>query len=285
MNSESIRIMSNNQWAHNDNNAIWAARGEDCSAEVREQGFIEVYRKTQPDIIGFQEVTAKMLDLMTRGLNKDGAEPTYAALWGRDTPILYRQARFELVNSAFGIYPAACPGYEGCFNNDDTKSWNIALLRDKVTSKCVIVCTTHLWWKSDDPASKDYQPGSTAARVYQCSILVDEIERFRALSGADCPAVLVGDLNCPYDSEPIHYLQEHGFVHANDKAEWAYPYHGYHWCGDDGWEPYVPKPFEEAIDHVLIQGPMQVTRFDRYIDDAYLKLSDHFPAYIDAIIE
>ncbi len=277
-----IRIMSNNQWRHDENNEIWAAMGEDCSAEVRERGFVRVYRETMPDIIGFQEVSPKMLDLMMRYLNE--GEPHYAAIWGRDTPILYRQDRFELVNSAFGIYPAGCPGYEGCFNNDDTKSWCIGLFRDKRTGKCLILCTTHLWWKSDDPGKKDFQLGSDAARVYQCSILVEEIERFRALSGADCPAVLVGDLNCPYDSAPIRFLTERCFTHANDKAEWAYPYNGYHWCGDDGWVPYEPKPFEEAIDHVLIQGPMRVIRFDRYIDDAYLKLSDHFPAWIDCIV-
>lgn len=273
-----LRLMSNNQWRCDENLPAWEARGEDCGAETREKGFARVYLETKPDAIGFQEVSPLMLDRLMREL-KDAGLP-YAALWGRDTPILYRPDRLELVDSAFGIYPAACPGYAGCFNNLDTKSWTIAVFREKASGKCFILAATHLWWMDDDPKSRNYQAGSNAARVYQMGLLIGELERFRGKYG--CPEVLVGDLNCPYASDPIDAARAAGFVHANDLAEWAYPWHGYHRCGGAGYEPYVPEPFENAIDHMLIRGKLRVTRFDRFIADWYLPLSDHFPAYVDA---
>ena len=274
-----IRIMSNNQWWHELNLPNWAEKGEDCSAEHRERGFARVYHETRPDIIGFQEVSPSMLCFLMRDLQAQG--DIYAALWGKDTPILYRQEKFELVDSAFGIYPAGCPGYEGCFNNDDTKSWNIAVLREKASGKCIIMVTTHLWWKSDDPENVNYQPGSNAARVFQLGLLTEKVGEFQ--KKYDAPAVLVGDLNCPYHSDPIDAVRAAGFIHCNDLAEdYAYPYHGYHVCGDPGYEPYVPEPFENAIDHMLVRGKLSVKRFDRFIADYYLPLSDHFPAMIDA---
>ena len=277
-----MRIMSNNQWSCDRNLPEWEAKGEDCSAEHREKGFARIYTSLLPDAIGFQEVSPVMLDRLMRELQAQGAH--YAALWGRDTPILYRPDTLDLIDSEFGIYPAECPGYEGCFNNYDTKSWNIAVFREKESGKPWIFATTHLWWMIDDRPLmpyEQYQAGSTEARIYQLGILMERLELYRAKYRA--PIVLVGDLNCPYESRPIASAFSAGYRHANDIArDYAYPWHGYHWCGRDGYEPYVPKPFKEAIDHILIKEDMTVLRMDRYIDDSYLPLSDHFPAYIDA---
>ena len=273
-----LRIMSNNQWKRDDNHPDWAARGENCSAEVRERGFVSVYKETRPDIIGFQEVSPLMLDELMLGLQKAGIP--YAALWGRDTPILYRADKLELIDSAFGIYPEECPGFEGCFNNSGTKSWNMGAFREKTSGRIIIMSTTHLWWMSDKPEIPPYQAGSNEARCYQLKLLIKELDRFQKEYKA--PAVLVGDLNCPYDSDPVALAKEAGFVHANDIAkDYAYPYNGWHYCGDRGYEPYTPEPFETAIDHILIRGSLQVSRFDRYISESYLPLSDHFPAVID----
>ena len=278
-----MRIMSNNQWKWDHNLPNWEARGEDCSAEAREKGFAEIYKKTQPDIIGFQEVSPLMLDELTMNLNAMGLK--YTALWGKDTPILYRSELFSVEDQAFDLYPEECPGYSGCFNNSRTKSWNMAVLREKKSGKPLLMTSTHLWWKSDDPANAHYQEGSGAARVYQMDMITDRIIAWQEKYG--CPAVLVGDMNCEYRSDPIELAFRKGFIHGNDAAkEYAYPYNGYHWCGPDGYVPYEPKPFEQAIDHVLIRpapnGEMpDISRFDRYVGNDYLPLSDHFPAWID----
>ena len=274
--------MSNNQWRQDTNLPDWIKMGMDCSAEHREKGFADIYRRLLPDAVGLQEVSPAMLDRLTRELNESGFR--YAALWGRDTPILYRQDALELVDSEFGVYPAECPGFEGCFNNSDTKSWNIAVFREKAGGRTLLLATTHLWWMTDDPnapAGAHFQAGSTEARVFQMGIVLDRIEVYREKYG--CPAVLMGDMNCPYHSRPIDLARARGYVHANDAAEeYAYPWHGYHWCGRDGYVPYVPEPFEQAIDHILVKGDLRVLRMDRYVGEDYLPLSDHFPAYIDA---
>ncbi len=275
-----MRFMSNNQWANDQNRPAWAARGEDCSAPVREKSFAAIYSKLLPDAIGFQEVSPLMLECLMRELQRNGTP--YAALWGRDTPILYRADKLELIDSEFGIYPSECPGYDGCFNNFDSKSWNIAVFREKSSGRQILFASTHLWWMQDEPSDDPhaaFQPGSNAARVYQLGLLMDRIALYEQKYA--CPSILVGDLNCPYHSDPIRSAFARGFRHANDVADKAYPYHGYHWCGGDGYEPYVPQPFEHAIDHILIHGDLHVLRMERYIDDSYLPLSDHFPAYVD----
>ena len=278
-----MRIMSNNQWKWDQNLPNWEARGEDCSAEAREKGFAKIYKEIQPDIIGLQEVSPTMLEELMCDLQELGMN--YTALWGKDTPILYKSALFTVEDQSFALYPEQCPGYSGCFNNVRTKSWNMAIIREKNSGKAFLMTTTHLWWMSDDPNNVHYQKGSEAARCYQMKLVTEKMETLQ--SQYNCPAVLVGDMNCPYHSEPIELAFQRGFVHANDTAtEYAYPYNGYHWCGPDGYVPYEPKPFEEAIDHILVRADSRknmpvVRRFDRYVGKDYLPLSDHFPAWID----
>ena len=276
-----LRFMSNNQWRHDENLPNWAEKGEDCSAAVREQGFARVYRESNPDVIGLQEASPLMLDELMLLLSD-----TYTAIWGHDTPILYKRDKFDVIETAFELYPESCPGYEGCFNNSRTKAWNMAVLREKETGRCFIFVTTHLWWMQEHtPGTRDYQVGSEAARAYQIGIVINKIDAYQAKYQA--PAIFVGDLNCDYHSDPIQFALSKGFVHANDAAtDYAYPYNGYHSCGDPGYGPYEPKPFEEAIDHILIRMPegtdsFKVCRFDRFIADWYLPLSDHFPAFVD----
>lgn len=106
-----LRLMSNNIWCCGDNDPRWAEKGEDCSAEHRAKGIVSVYKETLPDVIGLQECTARLANNLMQ-LFKDGKEP-YALLWGRDTPIIYRTDKFELIDSDYLIYPLNIPGYEG----------------------------------------------------------------------------------------------------------------------------------------------------------------------------
>ncbi len=277
------RLMSNNQWKCDDNQPWWEERGLDCSAPAREKSFVEVYRETHPDILGLQEVSPLMLDCLMRGL-KDAGLP-YAAIWGRDTPILYRTDRFETVFSDFLIYPKAVPGLEGEFNNGDTKSYCLAVFRSKDTRSLLTFMTTHLWWKSDDPAKASYQPGSGAARGYQMGLAIDRLDEIAKEYPA--PQVILGDFNTAYHSEPIDEAFRRGFTHAHDTAvEYAAPDNGYHACFPAKLEPYTPKPFEQAIDHILVRGTPEgfVRRFERYLPESYLPLSDHAPVWADVCL-
>ena len=275
-----LRLMSHNQWKCDNNLPAWEAQGIDCSATTRVRGFVRVFADTRPDIIGCQEVSAVMADKLIRYCAEDGM--TYALLWGRDTPIVYRQDKFELVDSAFSLYPDECPGFTGVFNNGQTKSWNLAVFRVKENGKLFIFVSTHLWWKSSNPASSSYQAGSDEARAYQMGLVIDKITEFQQKYG--CPAVLVGDMNANYNSLAIQKALAEGFAHAHDIAvEYADETRGHHSCGNHGYGPYVDAPFSTAIDHILVRNAPEgfVRRFDRFSPEYYLPLSDHSPAFVD----
>jgi len=97
----------------------------------------------------------------------------------------------------------------------------------------------------------------------------------------------VGDLNADYTKPVIQSALSRGYVHAQKIAtEFADTDWGYHPCGGDGYDPYVPAPFEKAIDHVLVKfAPGDfVRRFQRYTPDYYLPLSDHSPVFVDVLL-
>jgi len=277
---QTLRLMSHNQWKCDDNLPAWEEKGIDCSAEVRTRGFVQVYADTCPDIVGCQETSFKMADFLIRGLADAGMK--YALLWGRDTHILYRQDKFELVDSAFAHYPDECPGFDGVFNNNQTKSWNLGVFRIKETGKMFIFVSTHLWWKNNNPASASYQAGSNEARAYQMGLVIEQISAFQ--EKYHCPAILVGDMNARYPSLAIQRAFAEGFVHGHDVAvEFADETRGYHSCGKNGYGPYQTDPFPTAIDHILLRGIPEgcVRRFERFSPEYYLPLSDHSPVWID----
>ena len=275
-----IRLMSHNQWKCDDNLAEWENRGMDCSAETRMRGFVKAYSEIQPDIVGGQEISALMADKLVRYLAQDGQR--YALLWGKDTPIIYRQDKFELLDSDFFLYPEAVPGLFGSFNNEETKSWCLAVFREKESGKVFIFMTTHLWWKSSNPERPNYQPGSAEARVYQIGLAIDCLERYA--KKYQCPQVLVGDLNGGYESAAVQTALSRGFLHAHDVAvEYADETKGHHKCGPKGVGPYTDEPFVTGIDHILVKdaGTEFVRRFERYSPEYYLPLSDHSPVFVD----
>ena len=278
-----LRLMSHNIWNCDNNLPAWQAKGEDCSAQARMPGMVRVYRETGPDIIGLQEVSLLQADLLLRGLLDDGQR--YAMLWGKFTPVIYRQDRLELVESEFYTYPEEMDGWDGEFNDVKSKSCSIAVFRDKQDGKLLVFATTHLWWKNNDPKAKNYQAGSDEARVYQLNMTMDRLEAYHEKYG--CPVVLVGDLNSKYNSPVIQNALARDFEHAHNIAvEFADEDWGYHYCFGDGYKPYEPAPFEKAIDHILVKyAPAGfVRRFERYTPDYYLPLSDHSPVFADVVL-
>ena len=276
--------MSDNQWWSDSNKPAWRDAGLDCSAAAREGGFLRLFSEVDADIIGLQECSALMADLHMRGFSERGMG--YSLLWGRDTPVLYKTDKFELIDSAYLVYPTAIPGFEGEFNNLNTKSYCIAVLRAKETGDTIIFGTTHLWYMSSNPNWKHYRPGSDEARVYQLGLMIDKAEEL--IAKYDCPAVLVGDMNTSINSAPIKNAIDRGWKHARNIAtDYSDPGHGYHKCGEDGYEPYVPAAPERALDHVLVKNEKVgfVKSFKYFDEEYYMPLSDHLPILIDVKFE
>ena len=280
---ETIRIMSHNLWKHDKNSPEWEKIGMSCSARSRAPGFVRVYKETQPDIIGMQESTDVMLDYILGGLAENNMK--YGVLWGKDTPILYRQDKFELLEQDYFLYPEEFPGHEGVFNNGRTKSWCVAVFREKATQKAFAFMTTHIWWMSANPESGCYHPFSDEAREYQISLA---IKRLRELMDKySCPAILVGDMNGAYSTLPIQYALSNGFSHAHDIAtEYADETRGIHCCNYTKFgTSYYEGGFAMSIDHVLVTEGIDVSRFDRHSPDYYFPLSDHSPVFVDLKIK
>ena len=283
---ETIRLMTHNIWNRDTNSPQWEAIGADCSAQARVGGLLRIYRELMPDVIGGQEVSALMADLLKEGFQKDSVN--YTLIWGRFTPILYRSDKLELIDSEFGTYPEYIEGFEGSFNDVRSKSWNLGVFRVKSTGKIFIFVTTHLWWKSNPPnesyiGKHGYQPFSDEARESQIAIVIEKIEKYRERYA--CPVVLLGDMNTDYNSKAMRYVRAHGFRHGHDIAtEHAEEAVGYHYCFPDGYKTeYYDRPFETAIDHIYVSGEDEgsVKRFERYSPEYYYPISDHSPAYID----
>lgn len=278
-----LRIMSNNQWRCDENKPWWQARGLDCSAETRERGFVRFYLETAPDILALQEVSPLMLEKLLVFAQEAGLD--YAAVWGRDTPILYRRGLFELVDSSFLIYPETVPGFDGSFNNSNTKSFCAAVFRHKAAGRLLTVMSTHLWWKSSDPSDKNHQPHSDEARAAQMTLAIDELDRLRGEYTA--PQLLLGDLNAVYGSMAVKAAFDRDFEHAHDIARgYRDETNGMHPCGPEVLGPYEVRGFDASIDHILARGLQgaYVERFERRMPEYYLPLSDHAPVWIDLIL-
>lgn len=278
-----LRVMSNNLWYCDQNRPAWAAKGLNCSAAVRAQGFAKVYAQLQPDVISLQECSALMADKLMQQFRQLGLR--YVLIWGHDTPILYRADVFDLVDSAYYLYPESFPGHEGSFNNGDTKSYLAAVLRCKADGQLLIVATTHLWWKSSDPTSPRYQPHSAQARAWQLGLLMDELDGLQARYS--CPAIMLGDFNAGLASLTVQSAFARGWQHAHDTAtEYADEGNGHHPCDDSGYQPYAPRPFEFSLDQILFRHAPEgfVRRFDRYAGEEYMALSDHLPVWADVVL-
>ncbi|MBQ8526497.1 MAG: endonuclease/exonuclease/phosphatase family protein [Clostridia bacterium] len=276
-----LRIMSNNIWWCDTNTEAWSAIGADCSAEHRAHGFFRTYKELAPDIIGLQECTADMAHFLMTLFAEN--ELPYALLWGRDTPIVYRRDKLELVDSKAFIYPESIPGFEGSFNNAKTKSYCIGAFKEKISGNFLTFATTHLWYKSGNPEMPSYQPYSHEAREYQLGLLMDRMDEFQARY--NCPAVIVGDFNAYYSSNVIKAAQKRSYVHAHDiSLKLPDETSGMHYCCQDGYNEALREGgFGVSIDHILLRGfgDNAVECFERHKPGYYMALSDHLPVWCD----
>lgn len=281
-----LRLMTQNQWNITSNAPYWEEQGLDCSAKNRMKGHFRVFRELAPDVVGGQEVNKDMqLELM---MNCQEAGAPYTLIWGNMTPIIYRADKLELLAHQYLLYPLHYEGYEGIFNDAQSKSANLAVFRCKGNGAVFIFLTTHLWWKNgSNPNSGWYQMGSDGVRKEQIGMAMDLIARYQKQYG-NCPAFLVGDLNACYRSEAVQYaITEGGFSHAHDiAADFANEGKGYHPCSPKQIGEWQDAPFETAIDHILVKDAPagSILRFDRYTPDYYRYLSDHAPAFVDVVL-
>lgn len=279
-------LLSNNQWKNDYNRPAWEERGEDCSAEVRVEGLVRAYKQILPDMIGLQEVSVHMADLMMDRMrtfqDEHGETVHYEYLSGGDTPIVFRSDRFLLMESGFLRYPKEIPGLTGEYNNAWTKSYTYGVFQCIETGKMLIFMSTHLWWMSSDPQAKHYMPASNQARAWQLRLASRTVQEL--VEKYQCPAVIVGDFNAGMGSLCLDAAAELGWkeLHdlAADDAERDNT-RGHHPCGPEGWTRNEAGVFAQSIDHMmLLNGEgVRVHTFRRLTDTWYDPISDHYPLY------
>lgn len=279
-----LRLMSQNQWNYTVNAPKWEELSLDSSAQVRMRGHVDVFEELLPDVVGGQEVNAEMQKYF-KWYALERKLP-YTQIWGNFTPLFYRADKLILLDSEYLLYPPEVEGYEGCFNDALSKSCNLGVFQTKADGKIFLFAGTHLWWKDGrDPASAYYQEGSDEVRTLQIKMAIALIDKYQKKYG-NCPVILGGDFNATCTSEAIRYaLGKGGFLHAHDVAvEYACEVNGYNSCGLSGpGKEWQRLTYREADDHILVRDLPKgsLKRFERYMTEEYLQLSDHAPVYID----
>jgi len=276
--------MGQNQWNNTANRQKWEEKGLDCSAAHRMKGHIRVFKELMPDVVGGQEINKEMQLYFMLYCQEE--KLPYSMIWGNMTPIIYRADKLELLDTEYLLYPKALEGFEGSFNDADSKACNLGVFRDKESGKVFIFVTTHLWWRNgSNPQYYSYQAGSDEARAYQLRLAVELVNKYRAKHG-NCPVVIAGDMNTGTGSLALDFIEkEAGYIHAHDAAvDFATGEKGYCSCGGDGPAPkWQDASYTTADDHIYVKDMPEgsVKRFDRYCPDYYLSLSDHAPVWID----
>ncbi len=279
-------LMSNNQWKCDKNRDAWLERGEDCSAEARVGGLVRAYTSVMPDVLGLQEVSVRMAELMMARLSRveaaDGGVARYAYISGGDTPIVYRADRLKLLESGFYLYDEHIDGLEGSFNNSETKSYCFGVFEQRTTGSRFALMSTHLWWKSSNPAAGSYQPHSDEARAHQLGLASARMDELYAKY--HCPCVIMGDFNAVMGSPCLKRAQAEGWAEAYDLCVGERDEtRGHHPCGPNGYSRGDAGLFSGAIDHIILKNaPGAVVNSLRRIRDEWFdSISDHYPLYID----
>ncbi len=276
-----IRIATNNIWKCDNNQPAWAEMGKSCAFDARCPALIDAYRTIAPDILGLQEVSYRMENMLDDQMHNfamgEGIIGHYELVTGGDTPIFFRSDKFTSIESGFFRYSTEVPGYEGSFNNSGTKSYCWVVLKEKTSGKYLAVMSTHLWWKSSKA-----QEGSDVARAYQIEIALKELERIA--QKYQCPAICMGDFNASMTSLCLDKVRELGWSEVHDVAEVVKnECRGHHPCGNNGYSRPDDGTFSQAIDHMVVKfmGDCKVKSFDRLMDAWYDPISDHYPAFFD----
>lgn len=281
-----MRLMTNNLWNCDRNYEFWIARGADCSADGRIGGLTAAYRAIHPDVMCFQEMSRHMEELILGSLRHADfgeAEPVpFEIITGGYTPILYRRDRLRLLEAGYSCFPKELPGFAGEFNDADSKGYTFGVFEQRASGKRFAVFSAHLWWMAADPSDPWYREGSAEARVAQIGLVTRRAEELTERYG--CPAFLMGDLNDTLAAPSLRSALADGWEQTHELCRGERDEgHGHHICYPDRFAPYEPKPYREAIDHILIRnrGETAIERFLRYTEPSFEPLSDHFPVYVD----
>ena len=209
----------------------------------------------QPDVIGFQEVTALHYRYLTRNLQGYASVIAYRdrSLLSEGCPVFYNTLRFTLRDKG-SFWLSETP-------ERSSKDWGAAfprvcsyvILTENATGRDFVVFNTHLDHVSDE------------ARIRGIGVVLDKLRQF-----GDLPCVLMGDLNAGEDSETYRAATA-DFDDA--KYRTADPPKG------PTYQHFGAAADAENIDYFLISKTGIAVSDYRIVDTTYdgVYPSDHFP--------
>lgn len=245
----------------------WKNRKELC---------IEVIKKYNPDLVGFQEVFYQQaIDLRNAFkdyyfLNYDGPEmdgiTEYAGI--AKNPLLIKKSRFELLTVG-SYWLSETPQVAGseAWGTYRARHVNYALLKDQVTGKTFRFLNTHLTTNK-----------AKVAKNKQIEMIVADANQYKA----DFPQILTGDFNSTPISDTIKIATDNKFVDefvAINGAE-NQGATGHEFLGDKYQE--VKKKLGNRIDYIFTKGNAKAVAC-ALIKDKKKELypSDHYFMYAD----
>lgn len=105
----------------------------------------------------------------------------------------------------------------------------------------------------------------------------------------DCPVFVMGDLNTRTTTAAFKVLLDGGYKNTFSLASvFADDHKGRHSCSPSGFalEESDGRYATDAIDHILLKngGDTKVFVFDHARPYFYIKLSDHYPVFVDVTL-
>ena len=264
-----LRIMSNNVWVNDNNIDSWIEMGEDCSAEHRAKGLAACYMALMPDIINVQEMTVVMYPYVLKNMSDYGH--SYAVTENiHSLNILYNEKTLELVDHDYHMFTYGGNG----------KGYVWAVFKHRATGKLFASVSTHFWWMGES-----MRAGSDAWREAQAIETSDKCKEIAEKYG--CPVFLGGDFNCRLSSQALKNILNNGISNCFGDALENDDFGSHHPCGGNGFGKGNPGTNEDAIDHLFYYnlGDCVLNAFRRTEPEFFMKLSDHYPLYVDVMLK
>ena len=195
------------------------------------------------------------------------------ALYDRNhTPIFYRRARFDMIDSGYELF-------EG-LNNIGSKSITWAVLYDKVDDCKFAVLSTHFWYMADEEGN-----AQRIENVHQLKACCDRI-----VAKHDVPVILAGDLNCGKNSsqgeEPYFEMERVGFTDVRKcavKTTDRYTHHALPEFNEEKGVFECNAPLVKTLDHAFLYGKdeIEVRSFNVLVEQMAMDSSDHCPLFVE----
>ena len=151
---------------------------------------------------------------------------------------------------------------------DAARVFSVAVFERLRDGDRFIVCNTH-------PAPSEEEPEKYARNMADLTALTAKvISKYAGL-----PVIIAGDFNTPEQSEQyLRYMRETGVRDAKYEAETLVcgcsTYFGYQ-------VPPDPESTDSCIDHLFVNGGVDVRLFSTVISPGVQEASDHIPIYAD----